>query len=197
MEMLHGRHSHWDDANIARYAARATDLLIDVGTGDGRFVLHTARTATAAIGIDTCREQLRDASRRAPPNALFVIAAAEALPPAFDGSAAQVSVNFPWGSLLRGLLEGEAIPAGLARLARPGAQLAVRLNAEAVAAAGFDLNASVERVRQNLRDAGFAVRRPALWGAAELRAFPSTWAKRLAFGRDPRAVEVCAMNRAL
>jgi hypothetical protein len=34
------------------------------------------------------------------------------------------------------------------------------------------------------------MRPPAHVTAAELRAFPTTWARRLAFGRDPRALHL-------
>jgi 16S rRNA (adenine(1408)-N(1))-methyltransferase len=59
----------------------------------------------------------------------FVVAAAEALPPELDGLAGLVTVHFPWGSLLRGLLAADpAILAGLVRVMRPGACLSVLLS---------------------------------------------------------------------
>jgi hypothetical protein len=66
------------------------------------------------IGIDANAASMADASRRAArpvkrgglPNALFVVAAAENLPSELGGWAEAVTVHFPWGSLLRGLLAG-------------------------------------------------------------------------------------------
>jgi len=59
-----------------------------------------------------------------------VAAPAEALPPELDGLAGLVTVHFPWGSLLRGLLAADpAILAGLVRVMRPGAGLSVLLSA--------------------------------------------------------------------
>jgi hypothetical protein len=44
-------------------------------------------------------------------------------------------------------------------------------------------------VKHALHGAGYAVTsRPALLDARDLRAFPTTWAHRLAFGRDARAL---------
>lgn len=195
MEILPGRRARsLDTPDFAQRLVGSARVLVDLGTGDGHFVQQVAASdpTLIAVGIDACREQLRAVLRRAPANAVFVIAAAETLPRELDGVATQLTVNFPWGSLLGGLLTGGAVLGGLARLVRPGAQLDVRLNAGALAEAGFGLEEGAERIRQRLRDAGFALRRPTWWGPEELRAFPTTWAKRLAFGRDPRAVELRA-----
>jgi 16S rRNA (adenine(1408)-N(1))-methyltransferase len=141
-----------------------------------------------AIGIDACREQLAERSRRAPANALYLIANALSVPAALDGLATQLTINFPWGTLLTGLLAGDpALCAQLPMLARPGARLEVRLNAGALEEAGWTLEAGGTRIRQVLRAAGYAVSAPVPLGAAELRACPTTWARRLAVGRDPRA----------
>ena len=42
---------------------------------------------------------------------------------------------------------------------------------------------------------GFNLRAAHQLTAAQLKAFPTTWAKRLAFGRDPRAVHLSALTR--
>src|SRR6266704_2224219 len=84
------------------------------------------------VGIDASAAAMAEASRRAAasprrggrPNALFVAAAAEALPPELDGLADLVTVHFPWGSLLRGLLGADpGVVGGIARVMRPGARL--------------------------------------------------------------------------
>jgi 16S rRNA (adenine(1408)-N(1))-methyltransferase len=168
-------------------------VLLDLGTGDGRFVDDWARRGPAglAIGIDACREQLAERSRRAPANALYLIANALALPAELDGLATRLTINFPWGSLLTGLLAGDsALCSRLPMLTRPGARLEVRLNAGALAEAGWTLEAAGVRIRQVLRAAGFAISAPVPLGAAELCACPTSWARRLAVGRDPRALSL-------
>jgi len=194
VESIQGTHAL--DIDAQTLAARLTgyaSVLIDLGAGDGRFVRHIATScpATFAIGVDACRENLRDSSRRAPPNALYLIANALALPPALDSLATRLTVNFPWGSLLEALLVGD--PAFLARLvglARPGARVEVRLNAGALAEAGWALTEGGRRVRQVLQAGGFDLQPAIALGPRELRACPTTWARRLAFGRDPRALEL-------
>ena len=207
MESICGKRTLYIGADtLADRVAGASAVLVDIGTGDGRYVLHAARADPScfAIGVDACREQLRVASRTAPRNALFVIAEARALPCELCGLATQVTVNFPWGSLLGGLLDGDAgLLVGLAAIARPDphasrrvATLEIRLNGGALAEAGWSLEAGAERVRQVLAAHGFVVGRPAPLDARGLRACPTTWSKRLAFGRDPRALYLRAMRDA-
>lgn len=198
MERIYGRRCQEITADkldelIGRIAANTDrpDVLIDLGTGDGQFVLRAARAHPVqyVIGIDACRENLREASRRAPANALFLIANALALPAELAGLASAITINFPWGTLLTGLLEeGSPLLTALATLARPGATLEIRLNGGALAEAGWSLETGGQQVWRRVRLAGFHVSAPRLLAAADLRACPTTWARRLAFGRDPRAL---------
>jgi 16S rRNA (adenine(1408)-N(1))-methyltransferase len=181
------------DELMARVAANTAcpDVLIDLGTGDGQFVLRTARAHPVqyVIGIDACRENLREASRRAPANALFLIANALALPAELAGLASAITINFPWGTLLTGLLEDDSpLLASLAALARPGATLEIRLNGGALAEAGWPLESGGQQAWRQARLAGFHLAAPRWLAAGDLRAYPTTWARRLAFGRDPRAL---------
>jgi len=96
---------------------RFAHCLVDVGTGDGRFVYRTAveRPDTLCIGLDPVAEALRKVSAKAGrkpargglDNALFLIATAEDLPGPLVGAADEIIVNYPWGSLQRGVVEPE------------------------------------------------------------------------------------------
>jgi 16S rRNA (adenine(1408)-N(1))-methyltransferase len=200
METIRGKHASFIDATaLAERLSGYDNIHIDIGTGDGRFVLHLAQTCPNCfvIGIDTCRENLHEVSRRAPANALFVIANARALPSELHGLAAQVTINFPWGSLLEGLLTDDpALLAGLVAVARPDTRLEVRLNGGALAQAGWSFEEGADRVQSVLALNGFAMRPPNALMARELRSFPTTWAKRLAFGRAPRAVYLRGARKA-
>lgn len=184
-------------ADLLALASPYPRVLVDLGTGDGRFVDHIARTHTDtfAIGIDACREQLAARSRSARANALYLIANALDLPVELDGMATHLTINFPWGSLLTGLVRGDtALFNRITAITRPGAQLELWLNAGVMSEAGVDLEAGARSIRRLLRDAGFAMQPPSLASAADLRAYPSTWAHRLAFGRDPRALRLHGMR---
>ncbi len=198
MECIRGKTS--TEIGVDRLAADVAgydEVLIDVGTGDGRYVLHIARTSPTwfAVGVDACRDKLRRASRRAPDNALYVIANALALPKEeLGGVASKVTINIPWGSLLTGLLDGEPmLLEGLLAISRPGAALEVRLNAGALVEAGYTLESGSAHTRQMLHEGGFDIGDPLRLDGRELRQYPTTWAKRLAYGRDPRAVCLKAM----
>jgi len=166
-------------------------ILLDLGTGDGRFIRHmaAAHSDVLAIGIDACRDPLRASGRRLPDN--MVVLLANALQPpaelaALTGRVTLLTIHFPWGSLLTGLLEGdERLLSFCADIMSQGAELEVWLNAGALAEAGFELEAGAGRVRWALRSAGCQVEAPELCDAHALRACPTTWAHRLAFGRAP------------
>jgi hypothetical protein len=90
---------------------------------------------------------------------------------------------------LDSLLAGDPkLMRGLKLVSRPGASLHLRLNGGALAEAGKTLEAGTDRIFYNLLQAGWQIAQPALMDACALKKFPSTWAKRLAFGRDPRAM---------
>ncbi|MGH2487544.1 MAG: hypothetical protein ACRDHE_16200 [Ktedonobacterales bacterium] len=195
MEIQHGRDNlTLDVATLRRRLSGYTDCLIDLGTGDGRFTrrMATQRPDRFVMGVDACREQLRAISRRALPNELYVIANALALPHELAGLASHVTINFPWGALLDGLLHPRSpMLACLVAITRPGALIEARLNGGALTEVGLSLTEGAARVRQALRIRGFDVSAPVAMDARALHACPTTWAKRLAFGRDPRAIYLC------
>lgn len=168
-------------------------MTIDVGTGDGRAVLATAAAepASLVIGLDAdaaaMAESSRRAARRSPrgglPNALYLVAAAEALPPELARIAGRVTVRLPWGSLLRGCLGGDEVVArSLAGIVAPGGVLELLLapaakdRTEGLPVGEAELRAAVTAA---FHPAGLRVveGRPAT--LAELRSSRSSWARRL------------------
>ena len=194
METIRGRMSHNLDLNgLNQQLANYTSTLIDLGTGDGRFVRCLAEkyTENFFIGIDACRENLRVHSQQKLPNALFIIASAQALPSELDGLASRLTINFPWGSLLESLLNNDpALMISLSTITRPQAGLEIYLNGEALRTAGWTLEAGADQIECNLHASGWATKSRACLDTNALRSLSSTWAKRLAFGRDPRAVHL-------
>jgi 16S rRNA (adenine(1408)-N(1))-methyltransferase len=192
MEIIRGKQSAFMDTSaLAERLIGYRTIHIDIGTGDGRFVRQLAQTCPDdfIIGIDACRENLQAVSRRDLANTLFVIANAQAMPSELYNLASQVTINFPWGSLLEGLLEDNAgLMTSLVAILCSQASIEVRLNGGALAQAGWALEAGTDRVRTVLSENGFMMRSPILLTAHDLQSYPTTWAKRLAFGRDPRAI---------
>jgi 16S rRNA (adenine(1408)-N(1))-methyltransferase len=146
------------------------------------------------VGVDANAAGMLAASRRAAarpsrgglPNALFVVAAAEALPAELEGVADLVTVHFPWGSLLRGLLGADpATMTGLIRVLRPGAilQLLVSSTARDRGAGVAPIQAAtLHALAESSASWGLAVTeaRPATF--ADVAAAHSSWGKRLGAG---------------
>jgi 16S rRNA (adenine(1408)-N(1))-methyltransferase len=138
---------------------------------------------------------MAEASRRAAkppkkgglPNALFAVASAERVPEELHGQADELTIQFPWGSLLRGTLglDGEAAR-GIARLLKPGGRALATFSVEArdgLELPGLDGCDLARRwSRFGLVVCGF---RPAT--SDDLGAMSSTWARRLAAGRERSA----------
>ena len=193
METIRGRTSQELNFNgLAKRLADHNHILLDLGTGDGRFVCKMAgqQQDRFFIGIDACRENLRANSRSKLPNTLFVIANAQALPQELNGLASNITINFPWGSLLESLLSNEnSLMSRLLAITRPFASLDIRLNGEALITAGWILESGADQIQRALAD-GWSTKSRSWMDAYCLRSFPTTWAKRLAFGRDPRAIHL-------
>ncbi len=194
METIRGKVSlDLDLIELHTRLANYNRITLDLGTGDGKFAFcHAEKFPTHfVIGMDSCRENLHEHSRAKLPNLLYIIASAQNLPHELHGLVSHITINFPWGSLLESLLNGDdRLLRGLESVARSSAALDVRLNGGALAEQGWSLEDGAERIFENLTFAGWNLRKPEILDSHALRAFPSTWAKRLAFGRDPRAIQL-------
>ena len=168
-------------------------MTIDVGTGDGRAVLVAAAWEPAALvlGLDANASAMAEASRRASrpprkgglPNARFILASAESPPSVLDESAQSVTVRFPWGSLLRGVVGLDAaVAAGIAGLVAPRGSLELLLAPVArdglddVRGSTCDLVAGADAA---FHAHGFDLEDVRTPTSAEVKASGSTWARRL------------------
>lgn len=143
------------------------------------------------IGVDSCRENLHEYSRGKLPNMLFLISNAQTLPCELNGLVSHITINFPWGSLLNGLLNAEtSLMRGLERISTSTTSMDVRLNGGALAEAGCMLENGADKIYYNLLHFGWQVHTPRCMDSCELQSFPTTWARRLAHGRDPRAMKI-------
>ena len=80
--------------------------IIDLGTGDGKFVYKKAlkNPQNLYIGVDPSTKQMKKFSRKAVrkklKNVLFVIGSIELLPKELENTADKLFIILPWGSLL-------------------------------------------------------------------------------------------------
>jgi 16S rRNA (adenine(1408)-N(1))-methyltransferase len=123
------------------------------------------------------------------PNALFVHASVEALPEELDGVADAVHINFPWGSLLRGVALGEeAVLRNLRRICVPGASLKIVIaldrerDKSEVTRLGLE-QFSAEFIKTTLitryRAAGLEITDDGALSPSEWRQIQTSWARRL------------------
>jgi 16S rRNA (adenine(1408)-N(1))-methyltransferase len=118
-------------------------------------------------------------------NALFLVAAAELPPTELSGIAEELTINFPWGSLLRGTLGlDHAAAAGIAGLMKPGGcshslvSISDRDGLGLAPLTDEDRGSLAERWSSHGLD--LMCFRPAT--TTEIEATGSTWAKRLGAG---------------
>jgi 16S rRNA (adenine(1408)-N(1))-methyltransferase len=205
-----GRTVELSRAQLDELRDRAARTVVDVGAGDGRYAyaLATRRPDTLVVAMDALDAPLAEVARRARrkparggrPNLVLVRASVEALPDDLQEFADEVHVVLPWGRLLEGIVLAErGVLSGIAALCVPGGRVAVTLNAEIWHDSmperyGHLPNPSAEYVRDVVA-AGFAAVGVALepareLTAAEARALPSSWARRLgrSRARAPRFV---------
>jgi 16S rRNA (adenine(1408)-N(1))-methyltransferase len=133
------------------------------------------------------------AARRRLHNVLFVLAAAEDLPEELDGSADEVRVQFPWGSLLRLVLDagvgtGTDLLGRIATILKPGGRLVLALSIvprDGVAElAELDEPGARALLARIERRGDFAGGHVVPINAAVTRTLHSTWASRLRVGHE-------------
>ncbi len=133
-------------AEMRRTANAYARVVVDVGTGDGRWLYRTARAHPEwfCLGLDAYAGMMREVSRRASrdpsrggaPNLCFLRIAAEALPAGLEDLADHISILCPWGSLLRAVLVPDVpVLRGVASIGKPSALMEIRVNASAYRAA--------------------------------------------------------------
>lgn len=178
--------------------------MIDIGTGDGRFVSAAAQANPNKfyIGIDANAKPLEKISMKATrkpskgglPNVLFVQAAVENLPAELDASADEIHIHFPWGSLLRAVLVGdEDVLRALRRIAAPGCLVEIIIGIDEERDKSeierLDLPKLSADYLQNVLlpkyiDAGFAALESGALNSSEWSKLETSWARKLQGGAN-------------
>jgi 16S rRNA (adenine(1408)-N(1))-methyltransferase len=195
-----------DAAGLAAVRAPYSELVLDLGTGDGKHVVAEARRRPTAlvVGLDSGPDAMRPTAFRASrkparggqPNALFVWAAIEQLPVELD-DVTEVHALMPWGSLLRALVTpDEAVLAAIAARCVVGAPFLITLNLHAWRPPVPEVGATDEPTVQSALDvlapayarAGWTLESADHPDADALAALGTSWTKRLGSTRHELAV---------
>lgn len=179
-------------------------IIVDIGTGDGKFVYELAKEYPdrLIIGIDPSHGSLEQISAkiyRKPQkgglkNALFVISGVEDLPEELNSVANQVFINFPWSSLLKGivLVEDKTFEA-IKRICQKGASIDIVFGYDKEAEGNKTEELSLpeltddyieNEMRRKLENKGFSLEQARLLSDEDIKNYPSSWAKRLSFGKE-------------
>ena len=174
-------------------------MVVDIGTGDGRFVYRSAEKDPDRfyIGIDANPKPLRKISTKAErklgkdgePNVMFVQAAIEDLPEELDGVADEVHIHFPWGSLLRAVLAPDpSVLKSIRKLCAPSAivEIVAGLDDERdrseLARTGIDgtrPDQILSRLVPAYEEHGFSCIEARTMTPSQCREIETTWARKL------------------
>lgn len=183
-------------------------VVVDIGTGDGRFVYRSAllNPNKFFIGIDANAAALEKISMKATrkpakgglPNVLFVQAAVENLPGELDGAADEIHIHFPWGGLLRAVAAGESeILRALRRICAPDCLLEIvigiderrdRSEIERLALPELTDEYLEKILIPKYEEAGFRHLESGRLASSEWPRFETSWARRLQGGADRKVI---------
>jgi 16S rRNA (adenine(1408)-N(1))-methyltransferase len=182
-------------------------VIVDIGTGDGRFVYESARENPAKffIGIDPNTKPLEKISMKATrkpargglANVLFIRAAIEDLPSELDNTADEIHIHFPWGSLLGAVANGdERVLRSLHRISAPECLLEVvigfdpqrdRREIERLGIEDFSIDHLKTTVASRYASCGWQLKETGVLARGEWARLHTSWARRLS-SSDKREV---------
>jgi 16S rRNA (adenine(1408)-N(1))-methyltransferase len=194
------------NASLDNLSSLTAGVIVDIGTGDGRFVYQSARQNPAKfyIGIDPNARPLEKISMKATRklskgglrNILFIQAAIEDLPTELNDIADEIHIHFPWGSLLRAVATGdEELLLDLHRISAPNGLLEVvigidperdRAEVKRLDLPHLSLNHMEAVLAPRYDAAGFRVRETGMVSPEEWPRLQTSWARKLQgnYGRE-------------
>lgn len=178
--------------------------VVDLGTGDGKFVYEYAKSHpdTLVIGIDADKQQSEELSRKALKkpakggleNVIFFWHSAEERVLELTDIANEIYINFPWGSLLSGvILPSEQILQNIKRMAKPKAKLHIYLTydrkfeetkIDQLGLPELTLNYLNTDLRQRYQNFGIELQEIRILTSEEKRNLVGSWPKKILSQRD-------------
>jgi 16S rRNA (adenine(1408)-N(1))-methyltransferase len=174
--------------------------IIDLGTGDGRFVYENAsiKPDTLFIGIDPSQTQLKEYSKKALKkkliNVLFVVGSLEIMPEGLNNIADMVYIILPWGTLLKNVVIPNAkTVATLRNLLKPKGTLEIILGytqenepteTERLQLPEINKNLVFAQIIPTFETSAFMLEEYRDLNKESLSEFKTTWSKKLSFGKE-------------
>ena len=204
MNILDGKNLiNIDSLQLENIVAGFDKICVDIGTGDGRNIYRKAKAepGTFFIGIDPVKDNMEEIAvklNKKPEkgglkNVVLAVAAAENMPPELHRIADTVTVLFPWGILLEGVVKpiDEFIDA-VAETAKSGGKFEFittysptyeENTIETRAMPELSIDYFNGEYTDILKKHGLIVESVEMLDNEFVKGFDSKWARRLAFGR--------------
>lgn len=177
------------------------NVIIDLGTGDGRFIFKQAseNPNNLYIGVDPSAKQLevysKEVNKRRLGNAMFVIGSIELFPEELFGVADYLYINLPWGTLLQSIVNpSKQSVSTLANILKSKGTLEITLGYQDESEPGETLRLELpvlneELIKETIYPAFAAYANLELEKfkqieKVDLRGLDTTWAKKLTFGNE-------------
>jgi 16S rRNA (adenine(1408)-N(1))-methyltransferase len=201
-----GELSRTDIENLAKNFDKT---VLDIGTGDGRFVFEKAikNPKNLYIGIDPAENQLKiyskKANRKKLQNTVFAIGSIENLPPELFSLIDELYINLPWGTLLEKMVKMNELTAGnLSSITKKDGKMEIVFGyvPEFEPSETERLNLPDITEKENLEkilnsfSRYFEITELRELDKKELGDLETTWAKKLKFGKD-RKIHKITFNK--
>ncbi|MCI0502023.1 MAG: hypothetical protein L0Y48_00335 [Fusobacteria bacterium] len=174
-------------------------IIIDLGTGNGKFVIEGAKKEPLNffIGIDPVadnisaylRKKKKSLKLHGNENYIFVISSIEAIPEELFNIADEIHINFPWGSLLEGIVKGEYnLLTNIYKIANKAAEIQMTFTYSSIYEAGeierrklpeLSLKYIDKSLREKFQEAGLNIIKYSNLEEQELKNFGTLWSKRI------------------
>ena len=176
--------------------------IIDLGTGDGRFVYKMAKENpnNEYVGIDPMLSQTkkyaRKINREKLENVKLIEASVEKLPTNLNNTADELYINFPWGSLLAAIAKPDKnLIRNIIKLLKPKGVLKIVLGyaeeAEPSETQRLELEKLDEnRIIQTFEELGTDLVTSHKVEKSEMHKIESSWGKKLTFGQDRKILSL-------
>lgn len=183
-------------------------VVVDIGTGDGRFVYRSAQANPRKffIGIDANAKPLEKISMKATrkinkgglPNVLFIQAAVENLPAELNETADEIHIHFPWGSLLKSVVAGdENVLKSLRRISAPECLLEIVIGIDETRDKTEIERLGLPKISEDYLQndlipkyeaAGFEILESGILSSAEWSRLETSWARKLQGGDNRKVI---------
>jgi len=173
-------------------------VVLDLGTGDGRFVYENAlrNSKSFYIGVDPSQKQLeiysRKAVRKKLKNILYVIGSLEVFPEELIGTIDRLYIIFPWGSLLQSVVKPNSAAEIFKRILKPAGVLEIIFGysheSEPSESARLDLPKVTEyllmgSIVPKYEQKGFEIKLLTKYKDSQIEKIESSWGKRLSVAK--------------